>query len=449
MTVLVVGLSHRSAPVALLEQAALTGDRVPALLKSLTAAEPVAEAVVLATCNRLEVYAEVERFHPGVDAVTELLAEHTGLDAAGLTPHLYVHYEDRAVWHLLRVACGLDSMVIGEPQVLGQVRQALALAQEQATAGRVLNELVQRALRVGKRAHAETDLDEAGRSLVTVGLGPADQVFGTGGLTGRTALVVGAGSMSSLAATTLRRAGAGRILVANRTHERAVRLAEAVDGEAVRLGGDDGCQVPVAALAEADAVISCTGADTPVIGTAAVRAALADRAGRPLFVLDLALPRDVEQEVGALPGVTLVNLASLACDESGANSAEDSPELPGVAQVRDLVAAETAEFTGWLRATGVAPTVVALRDRAAEVVAAELTRLDGRLPGLEQPVREEVAQALHRVVDKLLHAPTVRVKELAQRPDGAAYAEALRELFDLAPLAAAVATPELEEGLPS
>jgi glutamyl-tRNA reductase len=419
MSVLVVGLSHRSAPVKVLERVALTEDGTAKLLADAVAASHVAEVVVLATCNRTEVYAEVEKFHGGVADVSELLARHTGVSLEDLTPHLYVHYEDRAVQHLFTVACGLDSMVVGEGQILGQVKDALALAQRQTTLARTLNELFQHALRVGKRAHTETDIDRAGQSLVTVGLEQAEPVLG--GIEGCSALVVGAGSMSALAATTLRRGGARDIAVANRTYERAERLALAVDGRALALDDLDG------ALAEVDLVVSCTGAAGLVLEAEMIAAALRRRVGRPLFLLDLALPRDVDPAVHAMSGAALVDLERIADVLAGHESAVD------VEAVREIVAAEVLAFTGWQHASRVAPTVVALRSMAAEVVDGELARLASRLPALEPQAREEIAQTVRRVVDKLLHAPTVRVKELASTPDGASYAEALRKLFDLDP----------------
>jgi glutamyl-tRNA reductase len=417
MSVLVVGLSHRTAPVSVLERVALTVEEVGKLLDDVAAAQHVSEAVVLATCNRIEVYAEVEKFHGGVAEVSDLLARHTGVSLDELTPHLYVHYEDRAVQHLFTVACGLDSMVVGEGQILGQVKGALALAQRQATLARTLNELFQHALRVGKRAHTETDIDRAGQSLVTVGLEEAVPVLGS--IAGRTALVVGAGSMSALAAATLRRQGAEDILVVNRTYTRGADLAGTVQGRALAL--DD----LVGALAEVDIVVSCTGAAGLVVQVETVAAALARRAGRPLFLLDLALPRDVDPAVRDLDGVTLVDLERIAEGPHGVSSAVD------LAAAANIVAEEVHAFAGWQRAARVAPTVAALRSMAADVVEAELARLAARLPALEPQAREEIALTVRRVVDKLLHAPTVRVKELAATPDGASYAHALRELFDL------------------
>ncbi|MFF1308938.1 glutamyl-tRNA reductase [Streptomyces sp. NPDC058307] len=548
MSLLVVGLSHRSAPVSVLERAALHVDAQVKLLQDTVAAEPATEAAVLATCNRIELYADVDKFHAGVADLSTLLAQHSGVGLEELTPYLYVHYEDRAVHHLFSVACGLDSMVVGEGQILGQIKDSLARAQELHTAGRLLNDLFQQALRVGKRAHSETGIDRAGQSLVTFGL----EQLALGAevsdwARGKKALVIGAGSMSSLAAATLARVGIAEIAVANRTADRAERLAEILNE-----GGDVSAHaVPMGSvpdeLTRADVVVSCTGAtglvlsaetvaaargwvaqpgadEVPassgsgaapaprlsassatdencpldlapmqatagfsVLGEAAVagmaaseleqHAAWVDNAPRPqssgpavtvldpaeeadaiaalaataavigrvperrrpepvaemprptpsLFLLDLAMPRDIDAAVHRLGGVRLVDIESLA------EASADAPMAADVDQVRRIVADEVAAFGAALRAAHITPTVVALRTMAADVVANEIARLDGRLPGLDDKQRGEITQTVRRVVDKLLHAPTVRVKQLAAEPGGAGYADALRTLFDLDP----------------
>lgn len=530
MSLLVVGLSHRSAPVSVLERAALTVDAQARLLHDTVAAEPAAEAAVLATCNRIELYADVDKFHAGVAELSTLLALHSGVSLEELTPYLYVHYEDRAVHHLFSVACGLDSMVVGEGQILGQIKDGLARAQELHTAGRLLNDLFQQALRVGKRAHSETGIDRAGQSLVTFGL---EQLAGREPVhawaKGKRALVIGAGSMSSLAAATLARSGVDEVVVANRTLDRAERLAE------ILTEGGTGVvarAVPMAQVAgeltRADVAVSCTGATGLVLTAADVEAALAGRVGdvrdgsvgdardgvraghdgsacddddcviaphtaaeRPaeasapdtsaapdaggcpvgaqvgdetayeqhaalvenspavgggpvragrvaaavvpaartaaLYLLDLAMPRDIDAAAHRLTGVRLVDIESLA------DASADAPMAADVDAVRTIVSDEVAAFGAAQRAAHITPTVVALRTMAADVVSGEIARLDGRLPGLGDKERAEITQTVRRVVDKLLHAPTVRVKQLASEPGGAGYADALRTLFDLDP----------------
>ena len=455
MSVLVVGLSHRSSPVALLERAALDEGSCRTLLAELVAADSVDEAVVVATCNRLEVYVEANQ--EAVAPVTELLSWHTGIPLAELLEHLYVHHDDRAVQHVFSVACGLDSMVVGEGQILGQLRDAIKLARSAETLGRSLGDVGERALRVGKRAHTETHLDRAGADMVTAGLrlassgieqsehGPvgnradaetcatrSTDLADTAQLAGRRVLVIGAGSLSALAANTAARAGAGALLIANRTFSRADRVAEClteayahIETRAVALD-----QIAVE-LASVDLVISCTGAQGTVLSQHVVASAVANRDGRELTLLDLALPHDVDPEVRELSGVHLVNLGDLQ------RASRDSPDTAGSGasatqpEVQAIMAEEVAEYRSVRRAELVTPTVVALRARASDVVAAEVERLHGRLPELDDAASAEVAYALRRVADKLLHQPTVRVKQLASAPDGDNYEFALRELFDL------------------
>jgi glutamyl-tRNA reductase len=432
MSVLVVGISHRSAPVALLERVTAGVGDASGVLQQLRTTGPVGEAVVLATCNRVEVYADTDGFHAGVDAVSDLLSRLSGVPLDELSRHLYVHWEAQAVLHLFTVAAGLDSMVVGESQILGQLRRAYATARSDESAGRVLHELFQRALRAGKRAHAETGIDEAGRSLVSVGLEHAAAAVGTTA----EALVIGAGSMAALAAATLRRQGAARIVIANRTPARAARLAVSIDGESIGLDEVED------ALVRADLVVSCTGATGLVLDASTVERAMKTRENRPLALLDLALPRDIEESVRDLPEVTLVDLASL---QEVLRSTETGADVEAA---RAIVTEEVGTFLAWQVASRVAPTVIALRSRADDVVAAELARLETRLPELDERARNELEATVRRVVDKLLHAPTVRVKELTDAPEGLSYADALRELFGLdraAPAAVALAPLALEE----
>jgi glutamyl-tRNA reductase len=441
MSVLVVGLSHKSAPLATLERAAVGGDTLGKLLRDVAHLPDIAETFVISTCNRVEVYAEVDRFHGGVTGICELLARYSGIPAGDLTGNLYVHYADGAVQHLLAVASGLDSMVVGENQILGQVRTALKVAGDQGTLGRSLRDLGRLALRAGKRARAETGIDRLGVSLVSVGIelaaaaldrSPGQQNL----LTGCNVLVVGAGAMSGLAVATAARSGADRIVVANRTRARAERLAAGVGGDVADLA-----DLPDV-IAAADLVISCTGAGGLVITESVVRAAVGGREGvRPLVLLDLAMPRDVDPRAAGIPGVQVIGMEELRGSGDAAVGADE------VAAVRAIVEEEFAAYGLAVRADRVTPTVVALRAKAATVVDAELARLTGRLSedGLSGRALEEIAQTVRRVVDKLLHAPTVRVKELAASPGGEEYDAALRVLFDLDPRAVeAVTRAEVE-----
>jgi len=424
MSYLVVGISHRSAAIDVLERVALDAEAATKLALAVGSSSSVAESAVLATCNRTEVYATVDRFHAGMDEVTAILSDITGVPLLDLAEHLYVHFEEGAVAHLFQVAVGLDSMVVGESQILGQVKETLRVGQDLETIGTDLNALFQHALRVGKRARTETGIDSAGRSVVSAGL---DAV---GGFEGRRALIVGAGSMASLAAQTLMNGGVASVTIANRNYDRAVALTDRIGGTPIQLAA-----VPEA-LRDADLVVSCTGARGVVLTEEMIRNA-AD--GRPFGVLDVALPRDVAPEVALIPGVTLVTLADLAGTAGGSEADID--------EVRRIVHEETGAFEATRRAASVAPTVVALRAMATELVDSELARLERRLPDLDDAQRNEVARTVRRVVDKVLHNPTVRVKELAADPGGPTYADALRQLFALDQATVdAVTTPKSSGG---
>lgn len=426
MNILLFGVSHRSAPVSVLEQLSIDESDQIKIVDSVLQSPLVSEAMVLSTCNRVEVYAVVEAFHGGLSVIGQVLAEYSGLPMGDLTKHAYVRYSEAAVEHLFAVASGLDSAVVGEQQVLGQVRRAYASAEANSAVGRVLHELAQRALSVGKRVHSETAIDAAGASVVSVALDIAEHKLGT--LAGKTAVVVGAGAMGALAAAHLTRAGIGRVHVLNRSLARATRLADRIEtsgipAEALTLDR------LADALADADVVVSCTGAVSPVVSLADVHHALVnarrDEAAKPLVICDLGMPRDVDPAVAGLPGVLVVDVDRVQHEPSAHAAAAD------VDAARHIVAAEVAAYLTGQRMAEVTPTVTALRQRAADVVEAELLRLDNRLPGLASAEREEVARTVRRVVDKLLHAPTVRIKQLASAPGGDSYAEALRELFEL------------------
>jgi glutamyl-tRNA reductase len=418
VSILVVGVSHKTAPVSILERLALDKDGLDKLMRDVASSEHVTEATALATCNRIEIYADVERFHGSVESVSRMLCELADEAPEDVVPHLYVHYDDGAVSHLFHVASGLDSMVVGEGQILGQTREALRVGQESGTIGPALNTLFQQALRVGKRVHAETDIDKAAPSLVSVALERATEHVGT--VEGRRVLVVGAGSMAGLAVATVSRLGAAEVVVASRTQARAERLAVQYGGRSVPLADVED------EIATADILVSCTGAAGVVLPLSTVAAARSNPQGR-LAVIDLALPHDVDPSVADLPGVELIGLARLA------EELHDSVIAADIAAVREVVTDEVTAFLAARRSSEVTPTVVALRTMATGVVDAEMARLLSRVPELDPAVRAEVEQAVRRVADKLLHYPTVRVKELANETGAVSYATALAELFSLDP----------------
>lgn len=419
MSLLLVGISHRTAPVTLLDQIASQADSIDALRKDIAVSPYVAEVMTISTCNRLEVVADVTRFHGAVTDISSRLAKHSGVHIDQLTTHLYVHFEERAVHHLFSVSAGLDSMIVGEQQILGQVRTALADAQNAGNAGRALNELAQNSLRVGKRVHTDTGIDRHGASVVSVALDHAEADMGS--VAEYRALVVGAGAMSSLALQTLQSRGSIDVEVASRSSESSTRAAQAYGARAITMADVGG------SLRSADLVVSATGATGVVITVDEVRQAMADRGDRPLVIVDLALPHDTEPEIADVPGVIRIDLASLA-------------DLPGAAAPHaDLIAAKTIidgevlTFVAAQAAARVEPIVVSLRAKADLVLEAELQRLRLKQPGLSNDEIAAVEQTLRRTVSTLLHTPTVRMKQFAADPDGERYAQALHALFDLDP----------------
>ncbi|MGL5811460.1 MAG: glutamyl-tRNA reductase [Nocardioides sp.] len=448
MSILVVGVSHRSAPLAVLEAFAAgqdSQDGVVKLLTEVSRVDHVREAAVISTCNRVEVYADVDRFHGSVEEISRLLAERARLTVAEAADNLYVHYDQGAVSHLLHVASGLDSMAIGESQILGQARHALRLGQELGTIGPSLNLLFQQALRVGKRVHAETGIDTVAPSLVEAAL--AGQV-----VAGRRAVIVGAGSMAALAARAVVERAPAALAVINRSKASALELAGKFDGVAFPVVAASMAEIEPH-LASAEVLVACTGAGGVVIAAeqvAAARRSFGPTAIRPLTMIDLALPHDIDPEVAELPGVHLITLSTLTerlaeRDRTGRPAAEAETDAE-LAAVHSIVTEEIAAFVAARQRAGVTPTVVALRSMATGVVESELARLESRLPELDAAQRAEVALAVRRVADKLLHQPTVRVRELAAVDDTVSYAHALAELFALDPETVAALTRA--EGLP-
>lgn len=416
MSLLVVGVSHQSAPLSVLESVAIDADRRRALSTALYGADHIDEVVVLSTCNRMEVYVEAATFHGALADLTAAISAVSGLSRDTLREHLYVHYEDRAVEHAFLLSAGLDSMAIGESQILGQLRAALTAAQSLEQVGPALNVLLQQALRVGKRVHTDTEIDAVSHSLVEAGLAEGADIFGA--VEDSSVLVLGAGGMGALAATTAARQGAA-VTVVNRTLERAERLAARVGGRARPMLEAD------KALADADIIIASTGAVGPMVTLRRAADAQVLRGGRPQLYVDLALPHDVAFDVTELSGVRRLGLQELGARLAGAATS------PAIEEARLIVAAEVTEFLAARAGDAVGPTVAALREQAAGVVQGELERLRRRTPALTELERVEVDRAVHRIVEKLLHTPTRRVKELAGEGAGIAYAAALSDLFDL------------------
>lgn len=417
MLVMALGLSYKSAPLALLERAVFPPPSLPRALAALH--EHCAHGIVVSTCNRVELYALVGHHDSGRRALLRFLQDYHGLAPEEIEPHCYVLTQAAAVGHLFRVAAGLDSMMLGETQIIGQLRAAYAAAQEHGAPGAVLARLFRQALEVGKRAHRETRICHSAVSLSAAAVEMARLQLGD--LRTHTALVVGAGETSRLAAHTLQAQGAGRVLVLNRTLDHARSLAQAVGGEALPL---DALQP---ALICADVVISSTGASSYVLPAPTVEAAMAVRPARPLHCIDVAVPRDVDPAAAELPNVYVYNLADLQHVElSGVNG-----RAADVQAVQAIVEDEVGRFFQWWDEREVVPTIAALRERAEQIRQGELAKALARLGPVGERERDTLDALTQAIVNKLLHAPTVRLKERAGENDGRCYAPAVRALFQL------------------
>ena len=415
MPVLALGVSHRRASVELLERLAVSDDDLAKAYRRLADLPAVREAVVLSTCNRVEVYAEVGGYHAGFQDLKTFLAETSGLEPDAFGEPLYAQYEDDAVEHLFGVAAGIDSMIVGEPQILSQVRHALRRADAEGGSGPVLADLFRRAVRFGRRAREQTEIGKSPTAFVEAGMDLAERALG--GLSGRVGVVVGAGQMSALAIEVLRARGVADVHVVNRTPERAERLAARTGTRARSLG-----QL-AEALAAADVVVSSTGAAEQVVEAADVRAATARRDGRPMFLLDLAVPRDVDPAAARVPGVSLADIDALRA------TVVDERELEEIAQVRALIHEEVRRLAEHRRVARLSPLLRALQERGERVRVAELTRLASRLATLDPAEREAVEALTRGIVAKLLHDPIVRVKDLSAGGDS--HARLLAELFGI------------------
>jgi len=419
VSVVVIGLNHRSTPLELLERMTIGDAALTKALHDLTSREDVSEAVVLSTCNRTEIYAVAERFHAAYADIRDFLAETAFLAPEDFSDHLYVHYDAPAVAHLFAVSAGLDSAVLGESEILGQVKSAWDAAREEGAAGAVLNLLFRHAIEAGKRARTDTDIARHTTSVASAAVAMASGRLGE--LAGRRVLVLGAGDMGEAMVLGLAKAGAADIALANRTWERAVELAARVDGRPVQLA-----DVP-AALEDVDLLLSSTGAASPLLEVDDLRGIVAARAGRPLLIVDIAVPRDIDPAIGELDGVTLLDMDDLRAFADIGTAARKGE----VAAVQSLLDEELERYLGATSAREVAPMIVALRERAEEVRQAELDRYRARLDGLE-PVQRDAVEALTRgILGKLLHDPSIALKDAAGSPRGDRLVNALRELFAL------------------
>jgi glutamyl-tRNA reductase len=422
MSVVVVGLNHKTAPISLLERLSIPEEESPKALHHLLNYEHVVEGAILSTCNRIEVYAAVTKFHGGAQDLRNFLAEFCHVAPEDFSDHLYTYHDEGAVRHLLRVAAGIDSLVIGESEILGQVRRAYAIAQQEAATGRLLRMAFIRALRAGKRARSETGIGRNPASISSAAVELARRAFPDAGLAGKSVAIIGAGKMGRLAARSLARAGATDVVIVNRSADRARALARTFGG---RVGTFDALPD---ILATTDIVISSTTSPATVLDRSLVSAALRARPpSTPLFLVDIAVPRDVDAAVGELPGVILRDIDDLrGVVETGIGS-----RAREISAVEEIIAEELDRFVSWDYAGASAPIAAALKAKADRITATEMARIRAELESMTPRQRAAVEQLAHRIAGKVLHGPLSKAKELAGSAQGHLYLVALRELFEL------------------
>jgi glutamyl-tRNA reductase len=417
--VIVVGLNHRTAPVEMRERVAVPASRMAKAVHDLALREHLVEVVLLSTCNRIEIYARCTKFHAAVSDILEFLAEQASAAPEDFAEHLYTYYDDGAVAHLFGVAAGLDSMIIGEGEILGQVREAWRFADDQGATGQMLSRVFRQALVVGKRARSETAIGRSALSISSAAVGLAEQTMFS--LRGRSVLVLGAGEVAQGAARALAAAGAGEVVVANRTHARAVELADRVGGRPVSLG-----ELPDV-LTSVDVLLTATDSTEVHVERGDVEAVMERRDSSPLLIVDVAVPRDVDPGARHVPGVTLFDMDDLKRFTEG--SLHDRRRE--VSRVQSIIIEELERFQTDRTARELAPLLTALRSRGEDIRAAELERFRAKLDALDPETRNAVDAVTQGIVNKLLHEPTVRLKDVAGTARGELYADALAALFDL------------------
>jgi len=418
VSVVVIGLNHRSTSLDLLERMTIGEAALPKALHDLISRDDVSEAVVLSTCNRTEVYAVAERFHGAYKDIRDFLAEVAFLAPEDFSDHLYVHYDAPAVAHLFAVAAGLDSAVLGETEILGQVKVAWHRARQEGAAGPALNLLFRHALEAGKRARTDSGISRNITSVSQAAVAMAADHLD--GLRGRRGLVLGAGEMGEAMARGLAKAGTD-LTIANRTWDTALALADRVDGQAVHLADIN------ASLADVDVLLSSTGAATPLLEVEDIEQVVAARAGRPLLIVDIAVPRDIDPAVGRLQGVTLMDMDDLRTFADAGTQAREAE----VALVRSLLDEELERYLDATSAREAAPMIVALRERAEQVRQTEVDRYRARLGSLDGVQLEAVDALTRGIIGKLLHDPSVALRDAAGSVRGDRLISALRELFAL------------------
>ena len=418
MSIVVLGINYHTSPVTLLEKVMIPVPAMSEALRVLSSHSDIREVIVLSTCNRTEVYAVAERYHAAHTDILEFLCETSGLSADEITPHLYSQFDDDAVVHLFEVAAGIDSAVLGETEIVGQVRDAWDFAMKQGTSRSTLNLLFRYALESGKRARTETGISRSTASVAHAAVEMAEEILGT--LSGKRVLVVGAGEMGEGVAGALSRAGTESITVLNRTVSRAEALADKIGA---RVSDFESLENE---LSTADVVLACTGAGGVIIDHELL-ARVRQGVSTPILVVDIALPRDVAASVAELPGVTLRDLDNLS-DWAQRGIDKRASE---VGQVREIIGEEVKRFLLDQTQRQAAPLVAQLREVVESIRTAEMDRFETALSAMTPEQRELVESISHGIINKMLHVPSVRLREAAGTPQGERLSAAVRDLFSL------------------
>ena len=401
MHIIVVGLNFRTAPVEVRERFAFAERELPKAIEMLKQTPSIMECVIVATCNRTELYAVVDRHVLCGHYIRHFMEQWFGMPRETFTKYLYMYEDEAAIRHLFRVACGLDSMIIGETQILGQVRDAFLLAQRERATGTLFNMLFKQAVTLGKRAHTETSIGESAVSVSYAAVELGKRIFG--GFGGKTALIVGAGKMGELTAKHLNASGIKRVLVANRTYERAAEFAGRLGGEPMRL------EEAASRLAEADVVISSTGSREYVLTKAQVEQAMRSRPSRPLFLIDIAVPRDLDPAIADIPNVFLYDIDDL----EGIVESNLEQRRKEAAKIETMIAAELEAFLSWYRTLGVVPLIRALQEKAEKIHTETMQSLTNKLPDLTDHERKVIRKLTKSIVNQMMHDPILRIKEMA------------------------------------
>jgi len=419
VSVIVVGLNHRTVPLDLFEKMTVPEAKLPKALADLSSRENISESVILSTCNRIEIYAYAEKFHGAYQDIRNFLSEISHVAPEDFSDHLIGLFGSDAIEHLFKVSSGIDSAVIGEHEILGQVRSAWELAIEEQAVGTVLNSLFRHSLEVGKRARSETSISRNITSVSQAAVAMADKQLN--GLIGKRVLVVGAGEMGEGMAKSLHAGGITELRVANRTWDRAVETAERLNGKPVRLD-----ELPQN-LTEVDLLLTSTGATAAILEYGDLDEAARQREGRELLIVDIAVPRDVDPAAAELDGVTLLDMDDLReFAEKGIRAREKE-----VSSVKEIINEELERFSNLFSARSVAPIVTQLHSRAEEIRNAELQKLFRKFPELTSEQLKGIETLTSVIANTLIHEPTVRLKDAAGTPKGERLSEALQDLFDL------------------